>query len=148
MSFRRQIFLPIVASLFLAACGDSSPTDPGGGAVDTREIKSNPSFANDVVEIFTRQGCTAGNCHGNSAGNLTLTSSASGNHARLVGVTSPNSGEVYVIVNDADNSYLVKKLEGRQGSGNGSRMPLAGGTLDNIDLTNIKNWINTGAPNN
>jgi|TARA_B100001167_G_scaffold127020_1_gene79375 hypothetical protein len=58
------------------------------------------------------------------------------------------SGEVYVIPNDAQNSYLVKKLENRQGSGNGNRMPIGGSALDNVDLTNIKNWINTGAPNN
>ena len=49
------------------------------------------------------------------------------------------SGEVYVIPNDAQNSYLVKKLENRQGSGNGSRMPIGGSALDNVDLTNIKN---------
>ena len=30
----------------------------------------------------------------------------------------------------------------------GGRMPLNGTALDNIDLTNIKNWINNGAPNN
>jgi hypothetical protein len=54
-------------------------------------------------------------------------------------------GDVYVIENDAVNSYLVKKLEG---TGSGSRMPIGGSALGNIDLTNIKNWINTGAANN
>lgn len=81
-------------------------------------------------------------------GGLTISTSGSANHARLVNVTSPMSGEVYVIPNDAQNSYLVKKLENRQGSGNGSRMPVGGSALDNVDLTNIKNWINTGAQNN
>jgi hypothetical protein len=55
---------------------------------------------------------------------------------------------VRVIPYDAANSYLVKKLEGTQGSGNGERMPLMLSPLDNIDITNIKNWINAGAPNN
>jgi hypothetical protein len=145
MPLRRQSFIPLVMALAFAACGDSgSPLDPG----NARTIKATPAFGADIVEIFTRRGCTAGNCHGNGSGNLTLTSSASGNYARLVGVTSPNSGEVYVIVNDANASYLVKKLENRQGAGNGSTMPQGSGALDNIDLTNIKNWINTGAPNN
>jgi hypothetical protein len=140
----------------VAACGGSdSPTDPAdggdggdGGSADTRTIKANPSFANDVVEIFVRRTCTSAGCHGGGAGGLTLTSSAATSFANLVGVTSGNSGEVYVIANDAVNSYLVKKLEGTQGSGNGNRMPSGGAVLDNIDITNIKNWINTGAGNN
>ncbi len=81
-------------------------------------------------------------------GGLTLSSNASASHANLIGVASPTSGEVRVIANDAANSYLVKKLEGSQGSGNGQRMPLGGFALNNTDLTNIKNWINSGAANN
>jgi len=116
--------------------------------VDTRTIKANPSFSTDIVEIFVRHGCTASNCHGNGAGGLILTSSAATSYGNLVGVTSPTSGEIRVIVNDAANSYLVKKLEGTQGSGNGARMPFGVTQLDNIDITNIKNWINTGALDN
>ena len=132
----------LALGLFLAGCG--SPTDPA----DTRTIKANPSFSTDILEIFSRRGCTASNCHGNGAGELTLTSSPATSYGNLVGVTSPTSGEVRVIVNDAANSYLVKKLEGTQGFGNGLSMPLSASQLDNIDLTNIKNWINTGAINN
>ena len=51
-----------------------------------------------------------------------------------------------VIASDAANSYLVMKLEGTAGAG--ARMPLGGAALDNIDMTNIKNWINQGAKNN
>lgn len=39
------------------------------------------------------------------------------------------------------------QLEGASGIA-GSRMPLGGTPLDNIDLTNTKNWINQGAANN
>ena len=56
------------------------------------------------------------------------------------------SGEVLVIPSNANDSYLVKKLEGRQSVG--ARMPLGGEALDNIDLSNVKNWINQGAKNN
>ena len=51
-----------------------------------------------------------------------------------------------VLPGDAENSYLVIKLEGRQLVG--LQMPLDADPLDEIDLTNIKNWINNGAPNN
>lgn len=140
---------PVLCCLVLATCSTSdSPTDLVGTPSDTRTIKANPSFADDITEIFKRTGCADSNCHGNGAGGLVIGSSASANYARLVNVTSPISGEVYVIPNDAQNSYLVKKLENRQGSGNGTRMPIGGSALDNIDLTNIKNWINKGAPNN
>lgn len=140
----------IAAVVFLAACGGSDgPTDPGGdlggGDGDTRSIKNDPSFANDVWEVFTRRGCAASSCHGGGAGNLTL-SSASGAYTALVNVTSVASGEVLVIPSNANDSYLVKKLEGRQSVG--ARMPLGGGALDNIDLSNVKNWINQGAKNN
>ena len=149
MKIVHRALCPVLMCVVLAACSASdSPTDPGGTPSDTRTIKANPSFANDITEIFTRRGCASSNCHGNGAGGLTISTSGSANHARLVNVTSPMSGEVYVIPNDAQNSYLVKKLENRQGSDNCSRMPVGGSALDNVDLMNIKNWINTGAQNN
>jgi hypothetical protein len=140
----------IAAVVLLAACGGGDgPTDPGGdpggGNGDTRSIKDDPSFANDVWEVFNRRGCAASSCHGGGAGGLTLTS-ASGAYTALVNVTSAASGEVLVIPSNADDSYLVKKLEGRQSVG--ARMPLGGSSLDNIDLSNVKNWINQGAKNN
>ncbi len=149
----RTMFSVAALGLFLTACGGSdSPTGPSnndddggdtGGA--TRVIKADPSFSQDIFEIFTRRGCTASSCHGGGAGGLTMTS-ASGAYANLVGVPSTGTGEVRVIASNAAGSYLVKKLEGTASVG--SRMPLGGSPLDNIDLTNVKNWINQGAKNN
>ena len=45
-----------------------------------------------------------------------------------------------------DRLQLEHALEGRQSVG--LQMPRGGTPLDNIDLTNIRNWINNGAPNN
>lgn len=153
---RPRSFLPALLSLtfLVAACGGSDgPTDPGGDDNDnddtggeTRSIKDNPSFSQDIFEIFTRRGCTASSCHGGGAGDLFMTSATQA-YNNLVDVASPTSGEVRVIPNGAANSYLVKKLEGASGIA-GSRMPLGGTPLDNIDLTNTKNWINQGAANN
>lgn len=59
----RSNLIAMVAAAFTAACGGSdSPSGPGGnggGGGTTREIKANPSFATDIQEIFTRNGCTA-----------------------------------------------------------------------------------------
>ena len=150
--FRPTLFSLLICS-FLVACGGSDPVGPdnGGGPGDTgttRVIKANPAFGADIVEIFVRRGCTAAGCHGGGAGGMTLSSTAATSYASLVGVESPTSSQIRVIIGDAANSYLVKKLENRQGAGNGVQMPRNAPALDNIDLTNIKNWINTGAPNN
>jgi len=133
----------LALGLTLAACGTSDPTGPndGGG----RSVKVDPSFGTDVFEIFTRRGCTAGTCHGTGAGGLTMTSAATA-YANLVNVPSPASGEVRVIPANSDDSYLVKKLEGRASAG--ARMPLTGPPLDAIDLQNIRNWIDQGAADN
>ena len=141
----------LFSSIVLAvACGDSSsPTsssNPMSSPPPTANSPTdNPSFASDIQPIFERNGCTNGACHGGavSAG-LDLRSGASYNN--LVNVQATSEPITRVIPGNADGSYLVIKLEGRQAVG--SRMPLGGQALNTTDLTNIKNWINRGANNN
>ena len=153
MPLLRSFLTTVVMAAFLVACGGGdSPSDPGGsnddGGGDTRVIKSNPSFATDIQEIFTRTGCTDMGCHGDGTGaGMTLGSNAGANHGVLVNVAStsePNFNRV--TPSDAVNSYIVIKLEDRQSVG--ARMPFGRTPLDDIDMTNIRNWINGGAPNN
>ncbi len=138
-------------TLALVGCsgGDASPVGPGGNGNDNGgggppTPKADPSFSADIVPIFSSGGCTAGGCHGPPVqAGLNL---ASAPYTALVNVPSSEvSGEIRVIPGNADGSWLVKKLEGRQTFGD--RMPL-GGQLDEVDLANIKNWINQGAKNN
>ena len=73
MRLLRSCSVAVVVTAFLTACGGSdSPADPGGtgnnGGGDSRVIKSNPSFATDIQEIFSRNGCTSGGCHGDGTG--------------------------------------------------------------------------------
>lgn len=147
MDTRRSIGIITGVALALAACnGDGGTGLDGDGDGDGREIKEQPSFAADVNEIFQRRGCTASQCHGGGQAGLTLTSSASANYAQLVDVQATSEDFLRVEPGNAQDSYLVIKLEGRQIAG--AQMPLNGSPLDDIDLTNIKNWINNGAPNN
>ncbi len=145
---------PALAGLFLlAACGGGDgPTypgmddDPGGGTEGpTRTVKSDPSFARDIQEIFDRRGCTNSSCHGSSqqAGLDLRQGSAYGN---LVNVMATQEQIIRVIPGNAQGSYLVIKLEGRQTVG--QRMPRGAAPLDTIDLKNIRNWIDKGAKNN
>jgi hypothetical protein len=139
---------PIALPFLLAACGGSDgPTSPGGGNNNpgggtSASVKDDPSFSADIVPIFA-QGCAGSGCHAppGEAG-LVLSTSPYG---ALVNVPSTQTRELRVIPGNANDSYLVKKLEGRASVGN--RMP-AGGQLNSTDLANIKNWINRGAKNN
>ena len=143
----------LLLSVLLAACsGSDGPTEPGGsnnnggdtGGTTAPTVKADPSFAGDVWAALQRNSCSSSGCHGTGQGGLTM-SSAAGAYAALVNVASPATAEIRVIPGNANDSYLVKKLEGRQTAGD--RMPL-GGNIDATDLANIKNWINQGAKNN
>lgn len=138
-----------VALVFvMAACGDggTGPDDRNGGnGGDDRSILADPSFSNVVQEIFNRRGCAAGSCHGSSAA-AGLKLSSGNAYANLVNVNATQASVARVIPGNATDSYLIVKVEGRQTVG--QRMPVGGAALDNIDLTNLKNWINQGAKNN
>jgi putative intracellular protease/amidase len=141
-----------ITTVMLACGGGDGPAGPsdddgnGGDGAPTRQILSNPSFGTDIQEIFNRRGCSASVCHGvGLSANLDLRTGAA--FANLVNVVSFSDGAFRrVTPNDAQNSYLVMKLEDRQTVG--ARMPLNSTAVDVIDLTNIRNWIDTGAPNN
>jgi hypothetical protein len=60
-------------------------------------------------------------------------------HAFLVNEDATQEPLIRVDPGNANQSYLIIKVEGRQPVGN--RMPPSGQALDNIDLTNLKNWI-------
>lgn len=145
MTRLRLICCTLVVAI-MAGCGDST-TDPMGDDGDDREILASPSFVTDINEIIQRRGCSAGTCHGNGAGNMTLTANAAANYAEWVNVPAAAENTfLRVEPGNPDDSYVVIKLEGRQTVG--QRMPRGGSALDNIDLTNIRNWISNGAPNN
>jgi hypothetical protein len=152
---RHQCVFILVSSLaLLVACGDSSSptsstppttTTTTVPTTDTRTVKDNPSYANDIQEIFQRRVCTNAACHGAAAAaGLSLQPGVS--YGNLVNVMATSEAVLRVIPNNADGSYLVIKLEGRQTVG--ARMPLGGQPLDTTDITNIRNWITQGANNN
>ncbi|UCC26760.1 MAG: hypothetical protein JSU98_06545 [Gemmatimonadales bacterium] len=146
----RRSWMVLGTALAFAACGGDSSTNPdtggdGDNSGDNRVVKLDPSFQSDIQEIFDRRGCAASSCHGSAeAAGLRLTSGNS--HAELVGVPATSEAGTRVITGDAQNSYLVIKIEGRQTAG--GRMPVGGSPLDTIDVKNIRNWIDQGAKNN
>ncbi len=112
------------------------------------------SFASIQKEIFEttdasgRAACV--NCHAPgrpAVGVLNL--SAATSYASLVNIASLlKPGATRVIPGDPDNSYLIHKLEGRQGIV-GERMPRTSGPfLTEGQISVISRWIEIGAPNN
>ncbi len=148
MQLKRMNNAALSLAVLLAACGsDSSPTSSDNSGNAPRTIKADPSFVNDVFEILQRRQCTSSGCHGGGTGGLTMTS-ASVAFSNLVNQPAVGkTGEIRVIPGDAEGSYMVKKLEGAAGIV-GEQMPRGMTPLDDIDMSNIKNWINQGAKDN
>ena len=102
----------------------------------------------NVTDSSGRLACTQ--CHTDqgvipAAGMVLLEGRA---YNSLVGRPSTGKpGEIRVIPGDPQNSYLVKKLEGRDI--NGVRMPRGNGPfLTEGQMLVIRRWIEQGAPNN
>ncbi len=114
-----------------------------------------PTFASIQSQVFEttdsagRTACTT--CHTNvgrnPAGGLNLTHDFA--YDQLVNVPSRNSpGAIRVVPGDPENSYLVHKVEGRQGIV-GSRMPNNGPPfLSAGQILILERWIEIGAPRN
>jgi hypothetical protein len=122
-------------------CGSNSSTN----TEPPPTVKEDPSFSSDIQSIFSNN-CISSGCHnaGASGGMVLLQGQAYDNLVNVASTQEP--GKTRVIPNDATNSYIVIKLEGRQT--NGGRMPLGGTALHVNTIQNIKNWINKGAKNN
>lgn len=153
MSVRDLRGIGLAAGLFLlalvAGCDEklSDIAGPSPGLQPTLSSIAQNVFAS--TDSSGRVACTQ--CHTNQgrtpAANLNLLPEVA--HAQLVNVASiQKPGAVRVIPGDADNSYLVQKLEGHPGIV-GQRMPrTAGPFLTEGQMLIIRRWINQGAQNN
>ena len=121
----------------------------GGDFVVEFEVQGiQPSLASIQNNIFTPT-CSVAGCHSGPPGpNLPAgmdLSSANASFSSLVNIASFQVPTILrVAVADADNSYLIHKLEGT--SAQGSQMPQGGPFLDQAMIDVIRLWIDTGAP--
>ena len=139
--------LLIVGSALASCGGEPNPTGPRPDDPQmTRVIKANPSFAQDIQEIFVRTGCTDSGCHRAGQAGLFLRPDSASNYANIVNRAAQTEPSFLLVKPfDATNSYLVIRTEDRQQVG-GAMPPTSG--LDSIDVNNLRNWINNGALNN
>ena len=129
--------LPLLILLAVAACGGDSgdPTGP-----DTPM----PTLSGIQAQIFDRS-CSPH--HGPGGGPAGLDLSPGQSFSNLVNVPSTQVGLNRVTPGDAENSYLVHKIDGRTGI-SGNRMPNAANPLTDAEIAAIRAWIDAGAPNN
>jgi hypothetical protein len=137
----------MLATIPAAAC-DEKLSDVTGPSPNLEVTFS--SIKTEILETTDLAGRTAcGNCHNNvgrvPAAQLNLRTDP---YTALVGVPSRlRPGATLVIPGNPDDSYLIRKLEGRDI--NGVRMPQNGPPyLTAGQIRVIRRWIEIGAPNN
>ncbi|MBI2060141.1 MAG: hypothetical protein HYT87_10250 [Nitrospirae bacterium] len=139
---RRKLMVMILVTASLAACGDAyEGTDSSPCTV------VEASFGVIQSEVFSKS-CAFSGCHGRGSKNAGLNLDANGGdvYENLVGVDSTEVTLKRVAAGDPENSYLVKKLEGKdivEG-----RMPLTGAKLPSCKIQAVRDWIAAGAPKN
>jgi hypothetical protein len=122
----------------LLMLGKDGDKDSGGDSGADLE----PTLANVQAEVFEKS-CGFSSCHsGSGAGGLSFDEEVS--YGELVDVPSTGApGEILVVPGDADASYLVWKLEEREGI-TGDPMPQSA-PLPDDKIQLIIDWINAGA---
>jgi hypothetical protein len=149
-SIARSMLVLVIAG-FAACGGDDSPTAPT--TIPTTPTTPTTPAVGDLTatlssiqrEVFN-PACVVH--HGPSAAEAGLDISEGRSFESLVNVPSTQVGLNLVVPNDAENSYLIHKLDGREGI-SGARMPIgARGFLSDEAIDVIKQWINAGAQNN
>ena len=150
----RALILVLAAGL-LAGCGSSddpapaAPTTPPPAAPapppspPPMEDTLTPTLSSIQALVFDPH-CV--DHHGGRAVEAGLDLSDGMSHAALVNVPSIQTALDLVEPGDAENSYLVHKLEGRAGIVR-DRMPPIGDPLTEEEIAAIRDWINAGAPN-
>ena len=126
--------------------GDSTE---GGDFIVEFEVQGiQPSLESIQNNIFTPT-CSVSRCHTGPTGPTLPTGmdlgSADASFSSLINIASLQVPTILrVAVGDADNSYLIHKLEGTATVGD--RMPKGGPFLDQATIDVFPLWIDSGAP--
>lgn len=127
---------------------------PGNAApLDTKKITAvknwidagafMPTLASIQSNIFNKERCTS--CHSATSTNGGLDLVDIARNGLVDMPANIDNTEILVKINDAEGSFLIKKLEGRLESGQGIRMRADGLFLDQATIDVIRSWIDAGA---
>jgi hypothetical protein len=142
----RSGILVFILSLATAGCDESLSTVAGPTPNLTPTFSSIQRDIFEAADSSGRPSCTS--CHNPNGGafrQVGLDLSTAGSYDSIVGVASREKpGLMRVAPGDAENSYLIHKLEGRTDI-IGARMPNRGPFLSDGQLAIIRRWIELGA---
>ena len=128
-------YVSLILLSTLTACGGSGGNEPN----ITVEATSTSIQAN----IFNLS-CALSGCHAGPSPEESLSLEEGVSFTNLINVISAQDAS-FLRVNpgDADNSYLIQKLEGTASTG--ARMPLNRSALPQQNIDAVRTWINNGA---
>ncbi len=147
----RLIAIAVVWAAVLVGCnseeGATTPTVISGDSSTSASDSSNTvateaNLASIQATIFDISCATSG-CHAGSTPAAGLLLDSDGAITSLVDQPSAGVPSLNLVSpGDADNSYLVQKLEGSAAVG--GRMPV-GGSISTAQITAVRDWIDAGA---
>ena len=139
--------LLLLLAVGVAACGSDSPTAPTAPTTPTTTPTPGALTAtlSSIQSVVFNDSCIGH--HGDHATDANLDLREGQSFSNLVNRQSIQVALDLVEPNDAENSYLIHKLDGRAGIV-GQQMPVGGPFLSAADIDVIKQWINAGAQNN
>ncbi len=134
-----------VGCLQLSACepGTGEGLDSNGNPITpgSQPIPLSADFVSIQANIFTPN-CALSGCHSGNTAPLGLRLDTASSYAAIYDQDSSQVPGLKIIAPlDADNSYLVRKIEGIAGT----RMPLDLPALSADKIQAIRDWVNNGA---
>jgi hypothetical protein len=141
------------SATFLDSLGEQLDGDESGSAGGDAEIifevddaSTTPTFTTLQNQVFTPN-CTEAGCHSGASPRRGMSLEAGNTYSDTVEVRSVDVSSLKRIkIGDADNSYLVQKLEGTAASG--QQMPRENEPLPLVDINKVRDWIEAGAIQN
>jgi hypothetical protein len=138
-AIRRGVALAFLLTTALClSCGSCN-----GGSISSEEAlrPTLPAIQRQVFDLH----CTTSGCHRGPVPESRLNLEEGESYRNLVNIRSVQIGDLMrVAPNDPGESYLIRKLEGREIVG--ERMPNAGEPLPAEVIDVIREWIDSGAP--
>ena len=130
--------------------GMTTITASGDGQSGNATITvSTPSLASHVQPILSTS-CALSGCHAGASPQEGMNLSSGLMHSNTVNIPSNKSSLDRIEPGQPDQSYLVHKIQGTQGTvgGSGVRMPFGGAPLSQANIDIIRAWVADGAQDN
>ena len=130
--------------------GDTGGGDTGGGGGDGGGGDTGPPTLSGDVQPILSNSCAFSGCHAGTSPQQGMNLSLGLTHSNTVNVPSNESGLDRIEPGQPNQSYLVHKIQGTQGTvgGSGAQMPFGGTPLSQANIDIIRAWITDGAKDN